>query len=123
MKQSETLIVDDEQRYADMLARRLGLRGIECTVRYDGQTAVDTVAEKFFPLTILDLRLPDMYGTDVLIQIKKRWPSAEVVILTGHGTDLDRERCMAEGALAFFNKPADIDRLVQIANQIKEKSE
>jgi DNA-binding response OmpR family regulator len=64
----DILIVDDEQRYADMLARRLGLRGLTCKVCYDGQTAIDAVAQEHFPLVILDLRLPDLYGTEVLTQ-------------------------------------------------------
>ena len=62
LKEKRILIVDDEQRYADMLARRLGLRGLVCEVRYDGQTAIDTVAEIPFPAVILDLQLPDLYS-------------------------------------------------------------
>jgi DNA-binding NtrC family response regulator len=120
MKQSDVLIVDDEQRYADMLARRLALRGLTCKVRYDGQTAIDVVAQEHFPMVLLDLRLPDLYGTDVLVQIKTCRPDTAVIILTGHGTEKDREQCMARGAHAFMNKPVDIDRLVAIMTGIKE---
>ena len=120
MKQVDILIVDDEQRYADMLARRLGLRGLTCMVRYDGQTAVDAVARVCFPLVILDLRLPDIYGIEVLTRIKQCRPETAVIILTGHGTEKDRELCMAKGAYAFMNKPLDIDRLMAIMTRIKE---
>jgi ActR/RegA family two-component response regulator len=48
MKHYDILIVDDEQRYADMLARRLGLRGLTCKVCYDGQTAIDMAAQEGF---------------------------------------------------------------------------
>jgi DNA-binding response OmpR family regulator len=67
MKHFDILIVDDEQRYADMLARRLGFAGLTCKVCYDGQTAIDVVAQEHFPMVILDLRLPDLYGTEVLV--------------------------------------------------------
>jgi DNA-binding response OmpR family regulator len=98
MKHTDILIVDDEQRYADMLARRLALRGLTCKVRYDGQTAIDAVAQEPFPMVLLDLRLPDLYGTEVLTRIKMCRPETAVIILTGHGTEKDREQCMARGA-------------------------
>ncbi|MDX2454677.1 response regulator [Desulfosarcina sp.] len=120
MKHFDILIVDDEQRYADMLAKRLGLRSLTCKVCYDGQTAIDIVGEEFFSMVILDLRLPDLYGTEVLTRIKQCWPETTVIILTGHGTEKDREQCMARGAHSFMNKPLDIDRLVTIMTGIKE---
>ena len=120
MKQYDVLIVDDEQRYAEMLSRRLGLRGLSCKVCYDGQAAIDTTAKECFSLIILDLRLPDLYGAEVLTHIKQIQPETAVIVLTGHGTEADRAECMARGAHAFMNKPLDIDRLVAIMDQIKE---
>lgn len=119
MKHNDILIVDDEQRYADMLGRRLALRGLTCQVCYDGMTAIDCVNREFFRMVILDLRLPDLYGLEVLMRIKASRPETEVIILTGHGTDIDRERCMAQGAHAFMNKPLDIERLLAIMNRLK----
>lgn len=120
LKHFDLLIVDDEQRYADMLARRLRLRGLTCTVRYDGTTALDAVTETHFPAVILDLRLPDLYGVEVLKRIKACRPETSVIILTGHGTDKDRKRCMSLGADAFMNKPLDIDRLLVIMAGLKK---
>jgi DNA-binding NtrC family response regulator len=71
-------------------------------------------------MIILDLRLPDIYGIDVLVEIKRALPETAVIILTGHGTEKDRERCMAEGAHAFMHKPLDIDRLMTLMGQIEE---
>ena len=122
MKHFDLLIVDDEQRYADMLAKRLGLRSLTCKVCYDGRTAIDLVEEQTFPVVILDLRLPDLYGTEVLTRIKQCRPETAVIVLTGHGTDKDREQCIARGAHAFMNKPLDIDRLVAMMARIKEIS-
>ncbi|MGB5987342.1 MAG: response regulator [Desulfobacterales bacterium] len=120
MKHFDILIVDDEQRYADMLARRLGLRGLTCVVRYDGETALDAVAQAPIAAVILDLRLPDLYGLEVLKRIKSSRPATAVIILTGHGTEYDRQQCMSLGAHAFMNKPLDIDRLLAIMAGIKE---
>ncbi|MEJ2639735.1 MAG: response regulator [Desulfosarcinaceae bacterium] len=122
MKHFDLLIVDDEERYAEMLARRLALRGLACEVRYDGKTALELLAEVPVPAIILDLRLPDLYGTEVLREIKRSRPETVVLILTGHGTETDRQRCLALGAHAFMNKPLDIDRLLAILAGIKESS-
>ena len=122
MKRYDIMIVDDEQRYADMLARRLMLRGLTCEVRYDGKTALDTLAEGPVAAVILDLRLPDLYGTEVLKAIKQSWPETTVIILTGHGTDKDKQACMALGAHSFMNKPLNIDQLLAIMAEIKAKT-
>lgn len=121
MKHYDFLIVDDEQRYADMLAKRLRLRSLTCKVCYDGQTAIDTVGETSFSVVILDLQLPDLYGTEVLTRIKQCRPDTVVIILTGHGTEKDKQVCMASGAHAFMNKPLDIDHLLAIMARIQER--
>jgi DNA-binding NtrC family response regulator len=83
MKHYDILIVDDEQRYAIMLANRLKLRGLSCEVRFDGRTAVDILRKAFFPWVILDLRLPDRYGSEVLSQIKTISPETRLLFLPG----------------------------------------
>ena len=123
MKQYNLLIVDDEQRFADMLVKRLSLRGCHCDVCYNGQQALDLVRQKNFFLILLDLQLPDIYGTEVLKRIKAISPQTPVVILTGHGTAEDRRACMQEGAYAFWNKPLGIEQLTVILAQIGEISQ
>ncbi|MFO7715120.1 response regulator [Desulfosarcina sp.] len=122
MKHFDILIVDDEQRYAQMLANRFKLRGLSCEVRYDGRTALESVENSFFKWVILDLRLPDCYGSEVLTRIKKISPTSEIIILTGHGTEADQTRCLALGAYAFMNKPLDIEQMIAIMSQNRAKS-
>jgi DNA-binding NtrC family response regulator len=119
MKQYDVLIVDDEKRFADMLARRLSLRGCTCYVCYSGQEALDIVKRKDFSLILLDLNLPDIYGTEVLKRLKKNPAEIPVIILTGHGTEDDRRECMRYGAYEFMQKPAGIDKLMDIFAEIK----
>lgn len=119
MKHKDLLIVDDEHRYADMLAKRLRLRGCTCSVCYNGRDAIRALEEATFMLVVLDLQLPDLYGTEVLKQIKAIRAELPVVILTGHGTETDRQECLRQGAFAFIHKPLDIDKLVEIWKQIK----
>jgi two-component system, OmpR family, response regulator len=122
MKQYNLLIVDDEQRFANMLAKRLSLRGCHCEVRYNGQQALELVKQKNFFLILLDLHLPDIYGIEVLTRIKVISEMTPVIILTGHGTEKDRRACMQQGAYAFWHKPLIIDELMAVLARIEEMS-
>ena len=122
MKPYHLLIVDDEKRFANMLAKRLTLRGCQCEVCYNGQQALDLVAQKDFFLILLDLHLPDIYGTDVLRRIKEMDSKTPVIVVTGHGTDKDRKACMQQGAYAFVHKPLGIDDLMAMLDRIEELS-
>ena len=122
MKQYSLLIVDDEKRFADMLAKRLKLRGCECAVCYTGQESLDLIGQKDFSLVLLDLHLPDIYGTEVLTRIKKVDSDTPVIIVTGHGTEKDRRECKQQGAYAFMHKPVGIDDLMAILEKIAEKA-
>ncbi len=124
MKHTDILIVDDEIKFADMLAKRISLRGCSNAVCYDGNSALSWVKKNAdrVSLILLDLRLPDLYGTKVLMGIKNINPAIPVIILTGHGTEKDRVLCEKLGAYRFIHKPLDIDELMTILEHIREKS-
>jgi DNA-binding NtrC family response regulator len=121
MKQIDILIIDDEKKFADMLSKRLALREITCAVCYDGQTGLDWV--KIHPggaaLVLLDLKLPDIYGTQVLCGIKEINPTVPVFIITGHGTQADEKQCLALGASEFIHKPVSIEKLTSLLDQVR----
>jgi len=120
MKHYRLLIVDDERRFADMLAKRLTLRGCICEVCYSGEEALNLLKQKEFSLILLDLHLPDVYGTEVLTKIKEWNGKTPVIILTGHGTENDRLACMERGAHAFIRTPLGISKLMRILAKIGE---
>ena len=122
MKQYDLLIIDDERRFADMLAKRLNLRGCECEVCYSGREALDVLKRKNFSLVILDLHLPDLYGSEVLSRIKKINAQIPVIILTAHGTQKDRQECLQKGAHDFMQKPLVIEKLMATLAQIGQVS-
>ena len=121
MKQYSLLIVDDEERFANMLARRLNLRGCACEVCYRGQEALDVLERQSFFLVLLDLHLPDIYGTEVLSRIRNRRLTTPVIVLTGHGTEDDRKKCLELGAYDFIHKPIGIDKLMAILEKIERE--
>jgi two-component system, OmpR family, response regulator len=124
MKHIDILIIDDEKKFAAMLSKRIELRGYTAGVCHDGQTGLKWIKENKGAVTLilLDLQLPDIYGTKVLAGIKEMHPEIPVIVLTGHGTEQDRQECDRLGAYQFIHKPLNIDTLMTILEQIKERS-
>lgn len=105
------LLVDDEREFVQTLSERLHLREIDSMIAYDGESAMDMIHEDAPEVMVLDLQMPGIDGIEVLKRVKAQNPEIEVVILTGHGTDADRDVCMELGAFAYLEKPVDIDTL------------
>ena len=105
------LLVDDEAEFVDVLAERLDARGFDVSVVYDGDAALERVREDPPMVMVLDLRMPGTDGFGVLEQLDGLALRTKVIMLTGHATGKDRERCLRLGAYDFFNKPTDIGLL------------
>jgi len=117
------LVVDDEKKIANVLAERLGLRGFDATPVYDGTSALSLLGKDTFDGIILDLRLPDIDGIEVLRQTKGKFPNIGIVILSGHGNEQDFKTCLELGAIACFHKPANILKLTETLAQAEVKSD
>ncbi|NQT81689.1 response regulator, partial [bacterium] len=102
---ASVLVVDDEKEIRELLADILRQRGYETSVAGDGGSALKQVKKLWPDLVVLDFRLPDMDGIEVLSKIKTLHPSAQVVILTGHGDIELAVRAMRSGAHDFLSKP------------------
>ena len=117
------LVVDDERKIANALAERLALRGFDATPAYDGTSSLSMLRRDHFDGIILDLRLPDIDGIDILRQVKEEFPDMTVVILSGHATEQDFETCLRMGARACFQKPADISQITKALAGSESKSD
>ncbi|QJB56052.1 response regulator [Pseudodesulfovibrio sp. zrk46] len=118
---SKVLLVDDEREFAQTLSERLMMRDMGSAVVYDGEAALDLVSEDEPEVMVLDLKMPGIDGIEVLRRVKAEHPNVEVVILTGHGSEKDREICMELGAFAYLHKPVDIDVLSETLKAANEK--
>jgi CheY-like chemotaxis protein len=117
---SKVLLVDDEREFVQTLSERLMLREIGSAVVYDGEEALRMVAEDEPEVMVLDLKMPGINGMEVLQRIKRDYPLVEVIILTGHGSDRDRDECLRQGAFAYLEKPVDIDQLSRTMQEAYE---
>ncbi|MBV5316260.1 MAG: response regulator [Desulfobulbaceae bacterium] len=118
---SRVLLVDDEREFVQTLSERLLLRDMGSAVAFDGESALEMLREDEPDVIILDLKMPGIDGMEVLRRVKATQPDIEVIILTGHGNETDKETCMQLGAFAYLQKPVDIDILSQTMKQANEK--
>ena len=118
---SRVLLVDDEREFVQTLSERLQLRDMGSAVAYDGESALTMVNEDDPEVMIIDLKMPGIDGMEILRQVKATRPEIEVIVLTGHGSEKDRQECMALGAFAYMQKPVDIDALSDTLRKAHEK--
>ena len=108
------LIVDDEERFLQALAKRLQLRDFDVAAFSNGQAAVAAARKEEFELVILDLKMPGMTGEQVLEILKKEHPLTEVVILTGHGSIPSAVQCTISGSYNYLQKPCETEELLDV---------
>ena len=118
---SKVLLVDDEKEFVQTLSERLQMRDMGSVVAYDGKSALDLVRNDDPEVMIIDLKMPEIDGMEILKQVKQVRPEIQVIVLTGHGSEQDRETCMDMGAFAYMQKPVDINLLSQTLKKAHEK--
>ncbi|MFT5315306.1 MAG: DNA-binding NtrC family response regulator [Candidatus Krumholzibacteriia bacterium] len=105
------LIADDEKDLVVFLAHRLRKRDIDVTMAVSGAEAVSAATELTFDVAIVDLRMPDMDGIQVIEQLKSLQPTIEVLMLTGHGGHDTAWEAGRLQAYRYILKPHDFDDL------------
>ncbi|MDK2979732.1 MAG: hypothetical protein PWQ55_79 [Chloroflexota bacterium] len=122
-KTKQILIVDDDVNLRKTLRDILKLKGYETSGVNSGQAAIDLVAKQNFPVALIDLRLSDMAGLDVLQNLKEISPETECVILTGFASTESAIQAINLGAYSYLQKPYDVDQLVVTIQRAIEKKE
>jgi two-component system, response regulator RegA len=105
------LIVDDDRPFSARLARALESRGYEVRVAgsvADGLAAIDEAAPAY---AVIDMRLGDGNGLEVITRLKERRPEARGVVLTGYGNIATAVTAVKLGAFDYLAKPADADEI------------
>jgi two-component system, OmpR family, response regulator len=116
----KVLLVDDEQKFALMLAKRLELRGIETAVFFNGEQALDAVEEgNRFDVAILDVKMPGIGGIELKRRLGQLDEQMKFIFLTGHGSTIDHAAGAKEAA-NYLPKPLKIDVLIEALNRLTE---
>jgi DNA-binding NtrC family response regulator len=111
-KKIKLLLVDDEKRFVEVLFNRLSDRNIDVTMAFSGEEGIQALRKVDFDVAVLDLKMEDMDGLEVLKVFKKMYAKMEVIILTGHESEQTEQEGMAYGAFAYISKPCDFEELI-----------
>jgi|UniRef100_A0A7C4ASU2 DNA-binding response OmpR family regulator len=106
------LLVDDEQGYVDILSKRLAKRNFEVTKALSGTEGIKALRKQDFDVAVLDLKMEDMDGIEVLKIFKKMAPELSVIMLTGHGSEQAARDGLAHGAFDYLTKPCELEELI-----------
>src|SRR3954454_11320713 len=115
------LVVDDEiavLQVVERLATRAGFDVLTCS---NGADAMRILLRKPADLAMVDLRMPDVNGLDLLRQIRRAVPGCEVILMTGHASVESAVEAIKLGAREFLTKPFDFDRLRRLLASIREE--
>ena len=122
------LIADDEKNILSGLRLAFEDEGYTVITASDGKEAWEKLQKNIVDLVITDLRMPEMDGYELLKRISSSYPTLPVIVLTGHGTIETAVETMRDGAIDFFTKPVDIDKLSLVvrksitATELKEQN-
>ena len=111
------LLVDDEKGYLNVLANRLSKRSINATKAFSGTEAIQILRKNDFHVVVLDLKMEDMNGIEVLKIMKKMAPELPVIFLTGHGSQEAALEGISLGAFDYLTKPCELMDLIEKIKQ------
>ena len=123
MNALRVLLVDDEKDFTEVLAERMQTRGLQVEICSSGHEALECAAQKVYDAVILDLAMPGMDGLQTLRRLLGGNPDLQVILLTGRATLEHGLEAMRSGAMEFFEKPPDIDRLIEKVTEARSRRE
>jgi DNA-binding NtrC family response regulator len=116
------LLVDDEVGYLEVLTKRLGRRSFRVTGARSGAEAIKALRESDFDVAVVDLKMEDIDGIELLKILRKMMPELRVIMLTGHGSERAARDGLALGAFDYLIKPIAIETLIErIAAALEER--
>jgi len=108
------LIADDDRDMCHMISFILEEEGYKVVKVYDGEQAIKKVKARGYNLMILDYKLPDMDGINVLKEVRQAKPSLKVIMISAYGSPSIKSMAKKIGVYRFLDKPFDVKRLVKV---------
>ncbi len=106
------LLVDDEQKFVSMLAKRLALRSIPADVVFTGDDAIHKAEKNAYDVAVLDIKMPGISGMQLKKKLHAIHPAMKFIFVTGHGSVEKTENGSEENDL-YLSKPLDLDFLIE----------
>ena len=115
------MIIDDEEQLVEAFRKKLSRDGFSVSSAYTAREALALMRKHTFDVCVLDIRLPDMDGVDLLKSIKKNEPNLEIIMLTGHASVDTAIQSMKLGAYDYLSKPCKLTELSNVIQKAYEK--
>ncbi|GAB4055227.1 sigma-54-dependent transcriptional regulator [Spirosoma litoris] len=116
------LIIDDESRLRQLLARILQLEGYTVLEAENARAGLKILERDDIHLVISDVKLPDRNGIELSGHIKQLYPATEIIVLTAYGTISDGVTAIKNGAFDYIVKGDDNDRIIPLVSRAVEKA-
>jgi CheY-like chemotaxis protein len=116
----KVLIVDDEKDFLDIIAERIGARGMDVSTASSAEAALNMIEEESYDVVIMDFMMPALDGFKALKLMKTMQPEVQIILLTGNVPDEKRMEAKALGALDVIEKPPDLNDLIQKIKKAKK---
>jgi DNA-binding NtrC family response regulator len=107
------LLVDDEKDFVNILSKRIERRNIDVAKAFSGAEAIQAMRGREFDVAVLDLKMEDMDGIEVLKILRIMDPRLAVIMLTGHGSAKAAEQAIRLGAFDYLTKPCELEALLE----------
>lgn len=114
----KVLIVDDTKNIRMLLSKCLELEGFQVDTTADGLEAVRMLTANEYNLAFLDIKLPEISGTEVLKRIRGLGIDIPVIIITAYATVKNAVDCTKLGAVAYLQKPFTGDKVISVLNEL-----
>ncbi len=115
------LLVDDDEGICRTLTLTLRKKGYETETAVTGQEALEKARSRAFNLALVDIRLPDMAGVDLVAPLREMHPHMAVIMVTGYASVETAIQALNEGASGYVTKPVNMDELLAMAREALEK--
>ena len=117
MSRDRLLIVDDDEDILRNLERILRLEGYETDTARTGLEAIEKTRRNFYNLVLLDIKLPDMEGTELLRKMHETFPKMIKIMVTGYPDLENAIKSLNYGADAYLVKPVSVQELLDVVKQ------
>ena len=107
------LLIDDEKDFVSILSKRIKRRNIDVTEAFSGAEAIQALRGREYDVAVLDLKMEDMSGIEVLKMLKILDTKLAVIMLTGHGSAEAAEQGIKLGAFDYLTKPCELEELLE----------
>lgn len=123
-ERARILVVDDDETIRKVLVTILEEEGYTVDMAENGKEAINKSDEKSYNLALIDIRLPDMGGIELLTRIKHAIPEMRKMIITGYPSLQNAVEALNKGADAYIMKPFDVDKVLEtISEQLTKQRE